>query len=159
VVFVSYAHEDENFLIRLRAFLKPLEGRRSTANARRVEVFDDTAIRPGAAWRMELEHEVERADVAILLVSQYLVASDFVREYEIPWILSQSQTRDLLVVCVPVGTAFGYPKELDEFQWVGDPERPMEALVPYEQNTIWKQVAETVAERAQADHPAAGSRG
>jgi predicted Rossmann-fold nucleotide-binding protein len=82
-VFVSYAHEDRQWLTKLRSVLRPLE--QSVAFA----VWDDQSMRPGAAFEVEIAAAIATARVAILLVSDAFLRSSFILDKELPWLLER----------------------------------------------------------------------
>ncbi len=49
-----------------------------------MDIREDTRIRAGSKWRDEIRAAVERANVAVLIVSADFLASDFVRMNELP---------------------------------------------------------------------------
>ena len=72
-VFVSYSHKDKKWLNRVLPFLRPL--RREGL----IDPWDDTCIRAGDQWREEIQGALQVAKVAILLVSQDFLDSDFIQ--------------------------------------------------------------------------------
>ena len=61
--FICYSHANEKWLKRVRVHLRPLERRRV------FKFFDDSEIQAGRRWKDEIKTALERAQVAILLVS------------------------------------------------------------------------------------------
>ncbi len=61
--FVSYSHADRQSLDRLLVHLKPLEKRGL------LDVWADTMIRAGDRWEQEVSNALDRAAIAVLLVS------------------------------------------------------------------------------------------
>jgi hypothetical protein len=62
-VFISYSHADLQWLERLRVHLKPLP------EASDLNVWDATKIQLGSQWLHEIRDAIDRASVAILLIS------------------------------------------------------------------------------------------
>jgi hypothetical protein len=78
-VFVSYSHQDEVWKNRLRPHLGVLE------QVGDVTIWDDRDIGAGAGWYDEIREVMERAAVAVCLISADYLASDFVTKEEIPY--------------------------------------------------------------------------
>jgi len=80
-VFVSYSHEDTKWLKMLIIHLTPLERKGM------VERWDDTRIKSGQDWRIEIAKAIESAKVAVLLISAFFMASEFIMNSEVPALL------------------------------------------------------------------------
>jgi hypothetical protein len=91
-VFVSYSHKDESWKNRLVTHLKVLEGEGV------LDVWDDRRIEAGADWLPEIEQAIQRASVAIFLISAHFLTSDFIRHEEIPRLLERRQKEGLRVI-------------------------------------------------------------
>jgi hypothetical protein len=94
-VFVSYASYDnesqnaeERWLDRLLQFLKPLNLDKS------ISIWSDTELNVGENWKSEIRTSIEKARVAILLVSPAFLASEFIRTKELPQILRSANPID-----------------------------------------------------------------
>ena len=79
-VFISYSHEDSNWLRRVQVHLKPFQ---------REEFFDfwdDTKIEPGMNWQKVIESALIDSAVVILLVSADFLASEYIADnYHLSW--------------------------------------------------------------------------
>lgn len=81
-LFVSYAHEDAEFLAE-----GSLLGYLSGLQRHGVTFWDDRQIPAGADWKSTIVHQLERADLALVLVSQYWLNSPFVLDEELSRIM------------------------------------------------------------------------
>ncbi len=111
-VFVSYAREDRRWANELLTFLAPW------IREKRVNLWDDSRIQPGASWRAEIESAIEEATVAVLLVSKAFFASDFISEYELPILVERARTRQMRLAWVAVGYSAVEATPLWQFQAV-----------------------------------------
>ncbi len=97
LVFVSYAHADEDFLKKeLMPFLKTLVRREQ------IELWSDRLIGVGDDWYAEITVRLDQAKVAILLVTEPFLASDFCQLEEIPVLLQRARRGDLKLLPVLV---------------------------------------------------------
>jgi hypothetical protein len=93
-VFISYSHQDKDLLKPLKAQLETLE------TAGLLEVWEDTRIDAGDKWYPEIEDAMKRAAVAVCLVSEYFLSSDFCTKQEVPFLLKRAAEEGLLIVPV-----------------------------------------------------------
>jgi len=52
-----------------------------------VRIFSDTEIIPGVSWDSTIQNALEKATVAILLVSRHFLGSQFITDVELPCLL------------------------------------------------------------------------
>ena len=134
-VFVSYSHRDRDAkaLQQLQRFLTPLE--RDGV----VSVWADTELKGGDDWKQEIFQALAEATVAVLLISQDFLASDFITREEIPRILQREAEGRLKVLPVFLSPSsvddVGYPDPagrtkvfLSKFQGFGTPQKPLATL-------------------------------
>ena len=138
-VFVSYSHADSEHLLRLKVHLRPFE-RQS-----QVDLWSDARIKAGQKWRTEIETALERAAVAVLLISADFLASDFIAENEIPPLLHAAQEEGVKILPVVLKPCtFSTVDALAQFQAVNDPSLPLISLNEAERESIWVKLAQTI---------------
>jgi len=138
-VFISYSHRDAQWLERLQVHLRPLV-REST-----IEVWDDTQIKPGAIWAAEIQSALEKAKVAVLLISADFMASDFITSNELPPLLHAAEEDGATIIPVIVSaSSFPRTERLARFQAVNDPSMPLIDMTPGEREAVFAKVAEQV---------------
>src|SRR5215813_1555668 len=71
-IFISYSHKDEEWKDRLVTQLGVL------ARQGMLEIWDDRKIQVGADWRSEIANAIQKAKVAILLISANSLTSAFI---------------------------------------------------------------------------------
>jgi hypothetical protein len=94
-----------------------------------VELWYDHALKelPGEDYRERIAEEISRSQIAILLVSQEFLNSDFIRDFEIPLIRSMLDRNKLKLVPILVGSTVWETE--DELRWITDRQMlPSEAI-------------------------------
>src|SRR5215218_11405299 len=91
-VFLSYSHRDEAWKERVATALKALELQNE------LVVWDDRRIAAGDGWFAEIEQAMNRAAVAVLLISTDFLASGFIRGTEVPHLLKRRQEAGMRVI-------------------------------------------------------------
>jgi TIR domain-containing protein len=159
VIFISYAHADnvshkrtERYFDRLIEHLTPFTAMGT------FRCVSDKDIVPGQIWRARLENEIENTSVAILLISSAYLASEFIRNSELPSVLRRWQTRGTPVIsiilnpCLFEDSFFMYPDpksgpqsiSLAAFQAINSPSRPMTSMSQHEQDELLRDAARAV---------------
>jgi tetratricopeptide (TPR) repeat protein len=90
-IFISYSHEDEQVKKRLVTHLQGLRKQGKLAS------WDDRLIKAGQEWNNEIETALNNADAAVLLISPGFLASDFIMEKEVPFLLRRRQEQNICV--------------------------------------------------------------
>ena len=138
-LFVSYAHTDAACLARLLVHLKPMERQGL------IDCWSDNKIRVGSKWKDEIEANLGRSAVAVLLVSADFLASDFIVNNELPPLLVRAEAQGLRVIPLilkPCG--FHRDKILGSFQAVNDPRSPLLGLSDIGQEALYDKVADEI---------------
>ncbi len=100
VVFVSYSHKDEAETVRLCEYLEQFRGIE-------FELWSDKQIGPGDSWEQKIESSIEKAAVAVLVLSVDFLHSKFIEEFELPKIFDRYDRGELKI----------YPLVLKECEW------------------------------------------
>ena len=85
-IFVSYSHQDAAWLKRFQIMLQPAH------RVRPLELWSDREIEAGEDWKSKIDKAIETARVALLLVSDDFLASEFIFSEELPRILKRHQS-------------------------------------------------------------------
>ena len=101
-IFISYAHENRGLKEKL---VKLLRARLANARDFRFKIWDDPKILPGEGWEDEIRAEIEACDLGLLLFSHEFLASDFIREKELPYFVSADDSTKPSKLALPVGLA------------------------------------------------------
>jgi tetratricopeptide (TPR) repeat protein len=133
-VFVSYSHKDKKYLGELQTFLKP------SVRAEELQKWDDSDIRPGEDWLAEIRKAMHTCQVAILLVSQDYLASDFISAEEFPKIIEAGVSGGLKVFWIALSPSTVERTALAPLQAANDPARPLTVLSKPERTKAWLEI-------------------
>jgi len=141
-VFISYSHQDRRWLDRVQTALKPLVRNQT------IDVWDDGRIKAGQKWRDEITRALARAKVAVLLVSQNFLASDFIADEELLSILAAAEDEGLTIVWIPVTASLYDETDIAKYQAAHNPESPLDSLPPAELNQALVAIAKKIGDAA-----------
>jgi DNA-binding NarL/FixJ family response regulator len=143
LIFVCYAHEDRAMKAELVKFLDLLPGVG-------IDVWDDTRIRMGDRWRVEVMRAVHSADAAIMLVSVDFMRSKFIQELELPMLLAGEQQRRMRVIPVFVGAVPAFTLQhsrLSAFAGLNSPDEPLNRWTATRRELqAWRPLCESLAQ-------------
>lgn len=141
-VFISYSHKDRRWLDDLHSMLSPL------GEADSVQIWWDGKIKPSDEWRKEIENALSSARVAVLLVSRHFLASDFIAEVELPYLLEAARLHKVKILWLLVSPCLYEHTLLKDFQAVNDVARPLSSLRGAAREHALKLACQTIAEAA-----------
>ncbi len=100
-VFVSYAREDRKWLDRDYRFnLIPFL--MESLKRQNVVFWFDKDLKPGDEFRNHIEAEIDQAQIALLIVSQAFLNSEFIDKYEMSRIADRARQGQMIIVPVLV---------------------------------------------------------
>ncbi len=88
-IFVSYSHKDTRWFDIVQTHLAPL------VSYCAINIWSDKMILPGDKWPDEIKQAIQRASVAVLLLSPNYIASPFINNEELPPILKKYSKKGL----------------------------------------------------------------
>jgi internalin A len=92
-LFYSYSHKDKALRDKLEVRLKILQNQGLIQ-----EHWHDRCIIPGTNWKQELDDNLEKADIILLLVSPDFLASDYCYEIEMTRALERYKAGEAIVI-------------------------------------------------------------
>lgn len=136
LVFVSYSRRDGTFAKALRIQLGAME------HDGLLSTWIDVEQLPGTIWRPKLEAAIQEARVAVLLVSDHYLDSEFVRNDELPAIM---QRRGLMVIPVIVRSCmFDEIKSLAQFGAFNSPGAPLDKMRTPKRTEVLRDLARKI---------------
>lgn len=141
-LFISYSHADEEWLLELRKWLKPLEQNDL------ISIWDDTELKAGDDWRGKIKEALTSAKAALLLISQNFLASDFIANNELPPLLEKAKDEGLRILWVAVSSSTVDDTDIVKYQAVLK-EPPLDSLEPPQRNKEFLRIYETIKEAVQ----------
>ena len=120
-IFISYSHKDAVYKDMLVPHLK-VYAQQSNAN-----FWDDTMIGHGE-WKKQIEEALKRSNIAILLISDYFLSSDFIINNELPTILKKAESEGTTIVAIVVRPCLFFKSVLSKYQTENPPERPLSSM-------------------------------
>jgi hypothetical protein len=146
-IFISYAHEDEEFKDQLVKMLAGLHRRGI------VDAWQDRRIEAGDEWYQSIQDAMDECDLALLLVSSDYLASRFIQEEEQPRLLQRRQEMQLRVVPIVVRPCMWESEPvLKDLQALPKDGKP---IITFSQATgdrdqVWTDIAAVIEQRAKA---------
>jgi predicted acylesterase/phospholipase RssA len=138
-VFISYSRKDSEWLHKLQDALQPYTWNRS------LNLWADTDIPAGADWDREIRRALAAAKVAVLLVTINYLASDFIKNVELPEFVRAAREEGLRLLWVLVGPCGYKETALASFQAVNDPRGPLKHMTEAEQEAELVRICEEIS--------------
>lgn len=93
-----------------------------------LNIWSDKQIQAGDDWRQEIEDQLSKATVAVLLVSPKFIASDFIHKKELPPLLEAARQKGLRVLWVPISDSLYERTPIGSYQAAHPPRSPLSGI-------------------------------
>ncbi len=97
-IFICYSHKDTAYVDRLVTFLDGFQLKGF------FKMWDDRQIQHGKEWLVEIKEAIINASIVVLMISADFLASEFIRDQELPEIRRRMEQKELIVlpvICKP----------------------------------------------------------
>jgi len=91
-IFLSYCHKDKEWKDRIYIQLRALEQQAF------IDLWDDQKIGTGDDWHIKIKQAIDRASVAVCLISPSYLASDFINKEEIREFLDKRKSKGMVLL-------------------------------------------------------------
>jgi len=124
LIFISYSHADEKWRREVETSIKSMQ-----YEGIDLEFWSDKRIRTSSKWKEEIFETLSKSKIAILLVSKYFLASDFIQNQELPKILERASCDELRVMSIIISHCrFKENKKISQYQSLNPPDTPILSL-------------------------------
>jgi hypothetical protein len=121
-IFVAYCFADKKWLDRVQPAIAPL------AAATNLVVWDERKLQGSRTWPAELANHLASSRLAILLVSDLFMESDFVRRAKLPALIKEGRAGGLRDCWILASHCHYAAAALDESLAANDLNRPIDSL-------------------------------
>lgn len=142
-IFISYSHNDSEWLNKLKQFLTVLEQQGA------IKFWDDDQLEAGELWEPQIKEALDSAVAGVLLVSQDFLASKFINEKELPKLLdaAQEQGKKIFWIHLSPSTVFETHEEITKYQsLLNNPKITLEELEEAAQKRALVQISRALSE-------------
>jgi hypothetical protein len=106
--------------------------------------FSDQEIEAGDLWRKVILEFLEKATVAVLLVTAEFFESEFIRKVELPYLLKKHREGSLTIIWVPVSPSLHEETPLGPLQAALPTGKTIKEMPKGERDAAWKKVCQKV---------------
>jgi hypothetical protein len=145
--FVSYSHSDGDFLEEFRQHVTMLQANGYLA------IWSDQDIEANDEWRKEIRDAIERAGIAVLLVTPGFISSQFIRYDELPLILLKRRDGRMEVFWIPVTDCDLAGTGLEGIQALCDAGTPLSRMHKSRRSTMLKEIVQTLRSKIERGTP------
>jgi hypothetical protein len=131
-IFCSFSHRDSKYRDELEVHLANLRAQGL------VEVWHDRLIKPGTDWALDIDHNLDQANVVLLLVSADFMASQYCMGIELRRALDRQKTEGVRVVPILVRECDLKGAPFTNLQWLPTGSKPVKKWT--DRDSAWTNV-------------------
>jgi len=148
-IFIAYCFPEKKWFDRVHAAVKPVVGTES------IVVWDERRLRVGAGWKAELSDVLANRRVAMLIVSDIFLESDFITSAKLPALLESEREQGLKICWVLASHCLFETTGLNAADAGNDPNQALDGLGLEKRDAELAAIARSVAQHFGAAAPAA----
>jgi ribosomal protein S8 len=139
-IFISYSHKDKEIIEELKPFLKVLQRDYS------IEYWYDEMISSGTNSKDSIKKHLKKAKIALLLVSQDFLVSDFIHYEELPDLVEAADNEGAKLFWLPIRPCNWQSTVIENFQAAAgtNPENPLSKIDKSEREEIYTKLSEEI---------------
>jgi len=138
-IFISYSHDDKAYLNELIQELEVLK-------YNNIHYWYDKNIPTGTNWEQKIHDEIEKADMAICLISKNFLKADYIRDVEILAILNKSHENFIIIPILFEDCTWELLTWLKKLQIFPGESKTMKDFSENERNNQFKKIVIRIAE-------------
>ena len=135
-VYISYSHQDQEWLAKIVSLLAPL--------GKNIHLWSDTEIMPGADWKREIDNALDAAEIVILLVSSSYLSSAFIREIEIPRIIEKAKSGEPVIIPIIINSSMLGESAVSRFQSLNPLSEPLNEIPKSKSNKYLEKLKDII---------------
>lgn len=135
-VFISYSHKDQEWFNKLQLMLAPVEAFHG------IKVWDDKEIMPGEYWNSAIKTALSQTRVAICLVSQNFLNSNYISSTELTYFMEEASRQNVQIFPIAISQVDEDKNPLSAIQYVNNPAEPFDTLTSEKQHAILTNMVE-----------------
>lgn len=120
-MFISYAHDDEEYKEELMKQLSPLK------MTGKLDYWEDRMLRLGDRWNDNIKRELEEASIIMLLVSPNSLSSGYINSVELKRALERCEQGEATLVPVILTDCYWHILEIGDYQVAPKDGKPIDS--------------------------------
>lgn len=130
-IFVSYSHKDLEIVNSFKRHFKPIERNHN------IDLWDDSRILPGQKWKDEIKLAIQKAKIAIFVLSADFFASEFIANEELPELLKAANEEGATILSIIAKPCDFKNSQLSIYQAMNDPNNTLLSMSELHKEELW----------------------